>query len=248
MAQKEITTWKAKLNTEKKEVSKLKERIARYKTNLSDREYEIRELKAEQDFTYERTQLQAKISKLLEERNHLEDKLKEWELHGRNLEEEIRRIKAENMALEKSLNCEIEQLKADIAERGERVEDLNKSLDALKLKYDMLISERDELNAKVLALIAEVSSRDDRLDQMDKHLHQLHVEHVELIAGTEEVRSRVKDLEKEVERQRVVIYEGAEEKREAIRQLCFSLEHYRNGYHQLRQAFIGHKRLAVLAS
>jgi len=90
---------------------------------------------------------------------------------------------------------------------------------------------------------------------MDKHLQQLDVEHAELITGTEgarklveELRSSAKELEEEVERQRVVILEGAEEKREAIRQLCFSLEHYRNGYHMLRQAFMGHKRLPVLAS
>jgi predicted RNase H-like nuclease (RuvC/YqgF family) len=86
-------------------------------------------------------------------------------------------------------------------------------------------------------------------------LQQFHVEQAELITEMEgsrkfvgELRSRAKELEEEVERQRVVIFEGAEEKREAIRQLCFSLEHYRNGYHMLRQAFIGHKRVPVLAS
>uniref|UniRef100_A0A5B6YS42 Uncharacterized protein n=1 Tax=Davidia involucrata TaxID=16924 RepID=A0A5B6YS42_DAVIN len=117
------------------------------------------------------------------------------------------------------------------------------------------MAERYELNAKVPALVAEVSSRDDRIDQMANHLHQLHMEHVELIAGTErarklveELRSRVQELEEEVGRQRVEILEGAEEKREAIRQLCFSLEHYRNGYQKLRQAFIGQKRFPIMAS
>ncbi|KAI7999049.1 Protein NETWORKED 4B [Camellia lanceoleosa] len=63
-----------------------------------------------------------------------------------------------------------------------------------------------------------------------------------------ELRSRVRELEEEVEKQREVIIEGAEEKREAIRQLCFSLEHYRNGYHRLRQAFVRHKRFPVMAA
>jgi DNA repair exonuclease SbcCD ATPase subunit len=81
------------------------------------------------------------------------------------------------------------------------------------------------------------------------------MEHVKLIAGMEEanrqvedLKSKAKQLEEEVERQKTEILEGAEEKREAIRQLCFSLEHYRNSYNMLRQHFVGHKRVPVLAS
>ena len=253
LAHKEIASWKTKLNTGKREVSKLQERIARLKASLSDRDREVRDLKievsdAEQKIFPEKAQLKSEMSKLLEGRTRLEEQLREWECRARLLEEEIRKVKAEKTDIEERLTGEIEHLKADIVDRGDRIENLNKSLDALKV-------DRDELNAKVLTLTAEVSHRDDRIDQMDKHLQQLDVEHAELINGTEgarklveELRSSAKELEEEVERQRVVILEGAEEKREAIRQLCFSLEHYRNGYHMLRQAFIGHKRLPVLAS
>jgi chromosome segregation ATPase len=253
LAHKEIATWKTKLNTEKREVSKLQERIARLKASLSDRDHEVRDLKievsdAEQKIFPEKAQLKSEMSKLLEERTRLEEQLREWECRARLLEEEIRKVKAEKTYIEERLTGEIEHLKADIVDRGDRIENLNKSLDALKV-------DRDELNAKVLTLTAEVSHRDDRIDQMDKHLQQFHVEQAELITEMEgsrkfvgELRSRAKELEEEVERQRVVIFEGAEEKREAIRQLCFSLEHYRNGYHMLRQAFIGHKRVPVLAS
>ncbi|KAA8550451.1 hypothetical protein F0562_002135 [Nyssa sinensis] len=219
LAQKDVATWKTKLDKEKREVSKLQDRVAR-----------------------------AEISRLLKERTYLEDNLKEWELRCQSLEEEIRRVKAGKTKMEDLLGAEIEQLNAGISERGDQLEELNKSQDAL-------VAERDELNAKTLAHLAELSSRDKRIDEMAKHLHQLHMEHVELIAGTEgarrlveELRSRVKELEQEIERQRAVISERAEEKREAIRQLCFSLEHYRNGYHRLRQAFIGHKRLPIMAS
>lgn len=253
LAHKEIATWKTKLNTEKREVSKLLERIARLKASLSDRDHEVRDLKievsdAEQKIFPEKAQLKSEMSKLLEGRTCLEEQLREWECRARLLEEEIRKVKAEKTDIEERLTGEIEHLKTDIVDRGDRIENLNKSLDALKV-------DRDELNAKVLTLTAEVSHRDDQIDQMDKHLQQLDVEHAELITGTEgarklveELRSSAKELEEEVERQRVVILEGAEEKREAIRQLCFSLEHYRNGYHMLRQAFIEHKRLPVLAS
>ncbi|KAG6680828.1 hypothetical protein I3842_13G062300 [Carya illinoinensis] len=253
LARKEIVTWKTKLNVEKREVSKLQERILRLKTSLSDRDHEVRDLKiavsdAEQNIFPEKSNLKAEMSKMLEERTRLEEELREWESRARLLEDEIRKVKAEKTEIEIRLTGEIEQLKAEIVDRGDRIEILNKSLDGLKL-------ERDELNAKELTLTAEISSRDDQINQMDKHLQQYHKEHVELIAGiegtnklAEELRSRAKELEAEVERQRIVISEGAEEKREAIRQLCFSLEHYRNGYHMLRQAFIGQKRVPVLAS
>ncbi|CBI15807.3 unnamed protein product, partial [Vitis vinifera] len=180
----DIAMWKAKLDREKREVSKLQERVGRYKTSLSDREHEIRELKevisdADHNFELEKSLLMAKISKLLDDQSHLEEKLKEWELRCQSLEEEIKQ--------------------ADTAESGDRINDLNKSLDALNLKHDTLMSERDELSARV-------------------------------------------------ERQKGLVSEAAEEKREAIRQLCFSLEHYRNDYNRLRQAFTVHKRPAVLTS
>ncbi|TVU21646.1 hypothetical protein EJB05_31296, partial [Eragrostis curvula] len=41
---------------------------------------------------------------------------------------------------------------------------------------------------------------------------------------------------------KITIFESAEGKREAIRQLCFSLEHYRHGYQQLRQLLQDYKR------
>ncbi|XP_059659884.1 protein NETWORKED 4B-like [Cornus florida] len=253
LAQKDVAIWKVKLDKDKKEVSKLQDRIVRYKANLLDRDQEIRAMRetisnANQTLSDENSQLQAEISKFLKKQTYLEDNLKEWELRCQSLEEEIRRIKAGKAEMEGLLGAEIEQLKASIAERDEHVEEL-------KLKCDLLMVEKDEFDAKILAHVAEVTSRDGQIDQMNKHLHQLHMEHVELIAGAEkarklveELRSRVEELEKEVEGQRVVILEGAEEKREAIRQLCFSIEHYRDGYHQLRQAFIGHKRLPIMAS
>lgn len=253
LAHKDINTWKTKLNAEKREVSKLQERIARMKTSLLDRDHEIRELKiavsdAEQKIFPEKAQIKTEISRLVEEKTSLEEKLREWESRGRFLEDEIRKLQAEKIETAERLNHEIGLLKADIADRDNCIENLDKCLTALKL-------ERDELNVNVLSLKAEVVSRDARIDQVDKHLQQLHVEHVELISGAEdahklvdELRSKANDMEGEIERQRIVILEGAEKKREAIRQLCLSLEHYRNGYHMLRQAFTGNKRAPVLAT
>ncbi|OIT28755.1 PREDICTED: protein NETWORKED 4A [Nicotiana attenuata] len=258
-AQKDVSGWKAKLEREKREVSKLQDRIARYKSNLSDRDQEIRGLKesisnANKALAEENMQLQGEITKLLKERAYLEDNIKEMDLRCQSLEEDVRRTAAGKEEMEMLLKSEIEQLKFTIAERESHIEELNRSLDTLSQKYDVLVTEKDALNARVACLDEELSSKDDQIDQMNNHLHQLHIEHVALISETEgarktveELRSRVKELEREVERQKEIVSEGAEEKREAIRQLCFSLEHYRNGYQRLRQA-LEHKRLPVMAS
>ncbi|MED6121486.1 hypothetical protein PIB30_030673 [Stylosanthes scabra] len=75
----------------------------------------------------------------------------------------------------------------------------------------------------------------------------------EICALKEVVVSKDVEIKKMVEengRLKDEIVESGEEKREAIRQLCFSLEHYRNGYNVLRQAFMGHnhRRFPVLAA
>ncbi|KAF5175658.1 Networked 4a-like [Thalictrum thalictroides] len=266
-AQKAIEKKEEELEVEKKQIMNLQEQIRRLEISVSDCDHEIMELKAtvltaENKFTLEKSQLHDKIIAISESQAQLEAELKNWELKAQSLEQEIKRVEAEKtenqelqVICESGMQSEIEQLKADIAKRSSHLEVINKSFDALKLKYDMLMAERDQLNANVLNLTAEVSSRDDRIHQMDEHLHRLHMEHVELISGSkgaqkliEELKTSMKTLEEEVEKQRIVILDGAEEKREAIRQLCFSIEHYRNGYHQLRQVFLVHKRPAVLAS
>ncbi|XP_043703188.1 protein NETWORKED 4A-like [Telopea speciosissima] len=228
-AQEDIAMREIELGSERRQVSELREQIEIYKFDVTNRDNEMKELKEElshttQNFTAEKEWLEAEISKLTEERTLLEAKLRAWESRGLSVQEEI------------------EQLKAGIAQIEDDVGALNKEHDALKLRYDMMVAERDELNAKVETLMAEVSCRDDKIQKMDEHLNRLHMEQVELMKGTERGMQVVKELEEEVERQRVIISNGAEEKREAIRQLCFSLEHYRDGYKQLRQAFIGHNK------
>lgn len=252
-ARKDIATWKTKFNSEKRESTKLQERLARLKTSLSDRDHEIRDLKtavsdAEQKIFPEKAQLKSEMSKLLEEQTHLKELVREWECRGRSFEEEIRNIQSEKIEMEEALKSEIQLLKADIEQRENNIKDLNTSLDALK-------SEKDILHVEVGSLKEEVNSKDGRIEHLNSHLNQLHMEHVQLIAGmeeahkqVEELKSKAKQLEEEVERQKTVILEGAEEKREAIRQLCFSLEHYRNGYDMLRQRVMGHKRVPVLAA
>ncbi|RXH85004.1 hypothetical protein DVH24_041772 [Malus domestica] len=250
---KDISSWKTKFNAEKREVSKLQERISRLKNSLTDRDNEVMDLKiavsdAEEKIFPEKAQVKAEISRLQLERTHSEEQIKDWESRARLLEDEIRRMKSGKAEMEERLNGEIAQLKADILERSNQMENLNKVLDAMK-------TERYELSTKATTLQAEVSSRDDQINEINKTLQHMQTEHQELLNGAEgerklveELTERAKELEEEIQRQRIVIMEGAEGKREAIRQLCFSLEHYRNGYHRLRQACMGNKRVPVLAT
>lgn len=267
LAQDDVTTLNAKLDYERMQVLKFQERIAKVETNLSDRNNEVAELKialsdAEEKFTLDKAQLQSEMFCLLEKQALLDARLKEWELQGKALEDKIRQCETDKMeiiglheAQERGMQSEINQLKVEVCERGNHIEALNKIMDSLKLKYDMLMAEKDEINAKVNTLVAEARSRDNHIGQIEEHSRKLHMEHAELIAASEssrklvdELRFRVKELENEVDRQRMVILDAAEEKREAIRQLCFSLEHYRSGYQELRQAFLGYKRPAVMAA
>lgn len=256
LAQKDVVTWKSKANAEKREVSKLQERITRLKTSLSDRDHEVRDLKtavsdAEEKIFPEKAQIKAEISKLLEEQTYLKEHLREWESRGRSLEDDIRMIANEKRDTEQRLQGEMNQLKVEIAGRSDCIRKLHENLDALK-------AEREELDAKVDSLETEVRCRDEQITEMKKHVHQLHMEHAELVGSAEgarkqvqELRSKSEEMEEEIERQRVIIEEGAEEKREAIRQLCFSLDHYRSSYVMLRrQAFGNNKRgsFPVLAS
>ncbi|CAI9761277.1 unnamed protein product [Fraxinus pennsylvanica] len=259
-AQKEISICIIKLENEKNEVSKLQDQIERYKSNLADRDQEIWGLKeansnASKSLSEENKQLQSDLTILSKERSYLENNLKELDLHCQSLEENVRRAEAGKAETEVMLGAQNEQLKAEISEKKDHIEELNKILEALKLNYNMLRSEKDSRDAKIGTLSAEIGLKDDQIDQMKNHLHQLHMEHVELIVAaegshkmTEKLRTRVEELETEVKRKEEVIREGAEEKREAIRQLCLSLEHYRNGYHWLRQAVISLKRVPVMAS
>lgn len=252
-AQKDIAAWKTKFNSEKRESTKLQERLVRLKASLSDRDHEIRDLKtavsdAEQKIFPEKAQLKSEMSKLLEEQTHLKELIREWECRGRSFEEDIRNIQSEKIVMEAVLNNGIELLKAEIEERENNIKLLNVSLDTLKL-------ERDNLNVEVGSLKEDVNSRDGRIEHLDRHLNQLHMEHVQLISGMEEahrhieeMKTKAKQLEEQVERQKTEIFEAAEQKREVIRQLCFSLEHYRNNYHTLRQRFIRHKRVPILAA
>nr|KYP76080.1 hypothetical protein KK1_020302 [Cajanus cajan] len=210
LAQKDIASWKNKLNTQKRENSKLQERLAKMRNSIAERDQEIRNLKTslsdvEQKIFFERANMKSEMTKLMGGQT-LWEKKKELECQCQSSQEEIRNIHSEKVEMEGRLKGKIDKLKEDIEEKKRNIENVNVRLGVLKL-------ERDNLNAEIDSLKEVINLRDN-----------------------------------EIEKQRVVILESAEEKREAIRQLCFSLEHYRNGYKQLRQAFIWQKSVLLLAN
>ncbi|KAK7305555.1 hypothetical protein VNO77_43461 [Canavalia gladiata] len=224
LAQKDIANWKSRFNSEKRDRTVVQERLAKMKTNLSDRDHEVRNLKAalsdaEQKIFFERAHLKSEMSKLLGEQTQLEENIREWECQCQSLEEKVRKIQSEKIGKgETLLKGEIEKLKKDIEEKKKKIKDLNLSLDALRL-------EKANLNGQVSSLKELINSKDIEIEEAHKQ--------------GEELTSRINQLEEETKRQRVEILEGAEEKREAIRQLCFSIEHYRSEYIELRQAVMG---------
>ncbi|CAI0459231.1 unnamed protein product [Linum tenue] len=240
------------LELAREEITALKESNLSYRDQLSNQDEESKALKAamlgvEVKFRAERSELQSHISTMSEQQMVLEASIEQHE--------------AEKMEMKTSLDAqaiqfgaEINQLKAELTNRSEEVEGLNKNFDTLKHKYDIVVVEKDELIATVNTTKAELCCQEELRREVEEHLKRLNLENGDLIADCEsgrklgeELRMRVVELEKEVDSQKVELLAGAEEKREAIRQLCFSLEHYRSGYKELREAFIGHKRLRVVA-
>ncbi|KAJ0979189.1 hypothetical protein J5N97_014663 [Dioscorea zingiberensis] len=220
------------------ELNKISQEKSVLEASVAEQENAIKELKATaasaaDRFTQENSALQVEILHLSELQSSLEAKL-------------------EALAGETNL-LKAEKTEASI-ESKKQIESLNNSIYELNSKIKILKSEKDNLEAKVLVLSNDVKCRDKQIVELNKHLHDLHLEHVKLIKETEdaqrsclELRGRVKELEEEVDKQKLAILDGAEGKREAIRQLCFSLEHYRDGYKQLRQVLQGHKRPTVMA-
>ncbi|KAK8596529.1 hypothetical protein V6N13_001150 [Hibiscus sabdariffa] len=192
-----------------------------------------------------------KMQALLEEFSITKEMLKGLENENASLKLEKKQFYGTIQDLQGQLDTaqrEILELKLELADRSNCIKVLNEDIETSK-------SERNELMSEMYSLKAKVSSREVRIVQMDSHLHQLHMEHVKVIAKAEEAQkleeellSKIKELEDEIKRQRITILEGAESKREAIRQLCLTIEHYRNEYHTLWRAFIGKKRIPVLTT
>lgn len=217
--------------------------------------------------------LEAQLERALEEKSVLQDQIKQLEqVMSESLEKhsheqssltaDLLKLSEANASLEGKLSsvaAELMQVYADKEEESleneERICVLNQDIADLRRKLELLSSEKATVDDELAKLLADITTRDEKMKQMDGHLNQLQFEHAKLMAefdsahkSLSDLRAQISELEEEVEKQKLVISESAEGKREAIRQLCFSIEHYRSGYQQLRQLLQGHRRPVVMAT
>ncbi|KAI3678587.1 hypothetical protein L6452_37886 [Arctium lappa] len=113
-------------------------------------------------------------------------------------------------------------------EMGVKKTEMEDEIEELKI-------ERDGLIAKVSDLEEEMSLKDDQIEHMNQRLRKLQSEHEKSSRSIEELGCRSRELERVIEKQQEMIEEAVEDKRQAVRQLCITLEHYRNAYQMLRQ-------------
>ncbi|XP_076940381.1 uncharacterized protein LOC143609536 [Bidens hawaiensis] len=102
------------------------------------------------------------------------------------------------------------------------------------------LTDRDEFEMKLSEVEEELRLKDDQIDELNNRMQKLQVE-------CERSNKTIEELEKVIEKQREMIEEGVEEKRQTESQLCISLEHYRNAYQMLRKGLMDQKK-PVMAS
>nr|ACU23753.1 unknown [Glycine max] len=267
VAQEIVAALESQLVSERKQIHDLEGRVTWYKANETNTEHAVQKLKAKMldaqaQFSLEKDLLHSDIARLSEENKQLGSRLEEYESRSNIIENKSRQLEAEKLKLEEllatqqmDLQGEISCLKEELDQRRHDVEAVNKEFDRHKQKCDVLMTEKDEANAKIHNLMAETRDRNNYIANLERDIILLRGQEAELSTGSaatlrlvKELKLKADGLEKEVILKNVMISDRAEEKREAIRQLCFSIEHYRSGYKELLQAFAGHKCHAVTAA
>ncbi|XP_026432264.1 protein NETWORKED 4A-like [Papaver somniferum] len=254
----ELDRTKSYLKVIEAQATELKVENRMLEMDACKRGIEIRDLKlaisdANLRFINENAQLHKVILALEQGHVDLETTLKTSEMRVHKLVEEYKKLEGEYIefrVLQRNRAEEMDKyLIAKIVERGNWVDE--NLLE--KANFDAMRVEINELNAKVSSSATDLETRDEKICQMEEHLDRLHMEHVELISRCEaatkyaaELKKKLSQMERQVEWQRGMIIEGEEKKREAIRQLSFSLEHFKNRYYEFREAFILLKRKSPL--
>ncbi|KAG7637979.1 Protein NETWORKED 4B [Arabidopsis thaliana] len=170
---------------------------------------------------------------------------------------EIRALKTAVSDAEQKIFPEKAQIKGEMSKMLEERSQLGEQLRELESHIRLIKEEKAETEEKLRGetekisvmrdesnvLREEIGKREETIKETEKHMEELHMEQVRL-------RRRSSELTEEVERTRVSASEMAEQKREAIRQLCMSLDHYRDGYDRLWRVVAGHKskRVVVLTT
>ncbi|KAM0044641.1 putative protein Networked (NET), actin-binding (NAB) [Helianthus debilis subsp. tardiflorus] len=179
------------------------------------------------------TELESELKKI-----QIEQEVNKSNPEAAGYEEELRTAN-EKIRLQDEEICE---LKTKLEKYESVQQDENYSDDECEMEdeVEQLKLERDEVVSKLCEVEEAMRLKDDQIDELNVRLVNLQLE-------CERSNESVVELEKMVEKQREMIEEGVEEKRQTERQLCISLEHYRNAYQMLRKGLMEQKN-PVMAS
>ncbi|CAN0895976.1 Protein NETWORKED 4B [Linum grandiflorum] len=254
----ELSITKARLEDSEKEMASLKQEVER-SNNVSEKVSNLQDQLA--SARKELTTWKNKVNIERKEVSKLQERVSRLKISLTDRDQEVRELKTAVSDAEEKIFPEKAQIKAEMSKlleeqstlmeqlrewesRGRCLEDDIRMLQSEKAEME---EKREKLKVRANAMEAELVSQEQQIDSMEKHLEELHKE-------LADARREAMEMEEEAERQRKLVEESAEEKREAIRQLCVSIEHYRVGYRELRQALFagaGHGttgRVAVMAA
>ncbi|CAH8282359.1 unnamed protein product [Eruca vesicaria subsp. sativa] len=250
--EEELSMAKEKLQDFEKEVSCLKTELESSKAgeeklhSLQD-ELELAQIDADTH----RNKFNAEKKEVL----RLQERMAIVETSLQERDKEISALKAAVSEAEEKILTEKEHMKGEMSKLLEEQSQLGEKLREVESYVRIITEEKAEMEEKLReetqklsvmraesdVLREEIGKREEKIKEMEKHMKELHMEQVRL-------RRRSSELSEEVEKTRVATSEVAEQKREAIRQLCVSLDYYKDGYERLWKVVAGHKRGVVFAS
>ncbi|CAJ2641741.1 unnamed protein product [Trifolium pratense] len=230
---------------------KLGDLVKMYEANETNHEQEVRKLKSElldwqAKFSFD-------IASLSKMNMELTSKLEDCNSRNKKLENKLRQYEAEKLNQEELHGTQKIVLQDEIISLRQELEQRMDDAEATDKQLDMVMLELVEANVIIDNFKAEICSRDDKISNMQKYIDDVKTSLKELMMDYNtalnelyNVNLRLGELEKEVTRQNGVISDMAEEKKEAIRQLCLSLEDYKSklehcksGYNELLQTLYG---------
>ncbi|KAD6119930.1 hypothetical protein R6Q59_025966 [Mikania micrantha] len=235
----ELRISKEKIRSSEEEICNLKTKLEKYESLRYDDKFTDESVNRSNpetvDYDEELRVAKQKIRSSEEEICCLRTKLEKYES-----------LQCGDTFLNESVNMintmELEDVKKLMQEHdleGENADDLMYETE-IKDEIEQLKSERDEFVMKLNELEEEIRLKDDQIDELNDRLEKLQLE-------CEKSKESIEELEKVIEKQRAMIEEEAEEKQETEKQLCISLEHYRNAYQMLRKGLLEQKN-PVMAS
>ncbi|EOA14841.1 hypothetical protein CARUB_v10028155mg [Capsella rubella] len=165
---------------------------------------------------------------------------------------EIRDLKTAVSDAEEKIFPEKAQVKAEISKlleekrhRDDQFKELEAQVryleDEIRRVTNEKIEEEERLKGDIEVLALEKAEKERCIETLSKKVSELESEISRLGCEIKARCDKIMEMEKEVEKQRRELEEVAEEKREVIRQLCFSLDYSRDECKRLRIAFSGHR-------